>query len=106
MVCERRNWLYPFPDGAGRPNARRSGTVARRSNPSTGFSTDSGSRDSATPMTWLGTPRVSRRTTFGGVRTDSITDAATSATSTAISAAELPAPTTRTARSRYADGSR
>ena len=92
--------------GAGSPNARRSGTVARRSSPSTGLSTASGREESATATSWLGTPRVARRTMFGGVRTDSSTDEATSATSTAISAAELPAPTTSTARSRYAVGSR
>ena len=43
---------------------------------------------------------------LGGVRTAICTFAATSATSTAISVAELPAPTTSTRRFRYADGSR
>ena len=49
------------------------------------------------PSSWLGTPSVSRRTMLGGVRTESSTSVAPpSARSTAISAPELPLPTTRT----------
>jgi hypothetical protein len=45
---------------------------------------------------------MSRRTMLGGVRTDSNTSAAPpSARSTAISAPELPPPTTNTLRPRY-----
>ena len=54
------------------------------------------------PSSWLGTPSVSRRTTAGGVRTDRSTALAPErAMSIAISAPELPAPTTSTRCPRY-----
>ena len=71
-----------------------------------GFISRSGARFRAMPISWLGTPRVSRRTMFGGVLTERSTWQPTSASSSAISAAELPAPTTSTCLPRYGDGSR
>ena len=98
--------MNPFPGGAGSPCAERSGTETRRRAADTGFMTRSGARFSAIPKSWLGTPRVVLRTMLGGVRTDRSTRAPASARSTAISAAELPAPTTSTFRLRYGAGSR
>ena len=103
---DRRYWLYPSRRGAGRPKPLRSGTVSRRSSELSGFITRSGAQRSATAINWLGTPSVARRTMFGGVRTDNWTSAATRESSTAISDAELPDPTTSTLRPAYADGSR
>ncbi|HEX3055161.1 MAG TPA: hypothetical protein VHP82_03370 [Gaiellaceae bacterium] len=61
----------------------------------------------AMPMSCAGIPAVARRTICGGVRTDRrLEDAPPSATSVAISAPELPAPTTRTSRPRYGSGLR
>ena len=66
-----------------------------------------GKRDVAIPSTWLGNPSMSRRTMFGGVRTESDTSRAPpSARSTAISAPELPAPTTSTRCAAYGAGLR
>jgi len=61
----------------------------------------------ATPIAWLGIPKRSRRTMSGGVRTEHHTlPAPPSARSTAISAPELPEPTTSTERPRYGSGLR
>ncbi|HET7571563.1 MAG TPA: hypothetical protein VFJ77_02710 [Gaiellaceae bacterium] len=67
----------------------------------TGSTQPGGSFRIAIPIAWAGIPAVVRRTICGGVRTDSQERAAPpSATSVAISAPELPAPTTSTARPR------
>ena len=83
-----------------------SGTVSRRIPAASGSITGAGNRFSAMPNTWLGIPNRSRRTMFGGVRTDSVTLAPAPSRSSAISVAELPAPTTSTSCPAYDDGSR
>ena len=98
--------MNPSPGGAGSPCSDRSGTEIRRITRDRGFITRSGARFNAMPSSWLGTPRVSRRTMFGGVRTDSSTWAPAPTSSTAISAAEFPAPTTSTCLPAYGEGSR
>ena len=60
----------------------------------------------ARPTIWVGTPKAERRTMFGGVRTDIWTVAPTSSSSVAMSAAELPAPTTSTRWPAYGRGLR
>ena len=77
--------------------------VRRRSVRPIGFSARSGSLPSTIPSACAGMPKRSRRTMFGGVRTDSRTRAAPPSTrSTAISAPEFPVPTTSTSRPRNA----
>ena len=88
--------MKPSFAGAGSPCADRSGTDSRRRKAESGFISRSGIRFTAIPKSWLGTPRVSRRTMFGGVRTARSTMAPARTRSTAISAAELPAPMTST----------
>ena len=71
-------------------------------------STQSGGRCLiAIPISCAGMPAVARRTICGGVRTESRERTAPpSATSVAISAPELPAPTTSTSRPRNGAGFR
>jgi hypothetical protein len=79
----------------------------RRIVPAIWSTTATGNRDVAIPSSWLGTPSVSRRTMLGAVRTARKTSVAPpSIRSTAISAPEFPAPTTRTRRPAYGAGFR
>ena len=88
--------------GAGRPSGARSGIAIRRIVVAIRSETPVGRCVLAMPNSWLGTPAVSRRTIPGGVRTESSTSAAPPSTrSTAISAPELPVPTTSMRRPRY-----
>ena len=91
--------------GRGSPWAARSGIESFRWVFEIGSTQSGGTCLIAMPMSCAGMPAVARRTICGGVRTDRRERLAPpSITSCAISAPELPAPTTRTSRSRNGAG--